>query len=685
LINGAINPMKTKHISFLLHLLVLIISCSKIQTEKNLEKTNIANLSLRKIGIGDQRLALLNAIILNPEAGIDASILQTSHNYAEGKVVRFQPSTGKTDYLDLPHSSGAWGGVRNGEDVYIGGHMPGDFYHLKKDNDDITHIPIPRLNGEKFEFVWSLDVASDGNVYLGTYPDCMLLCFNPQNNSFENLGVIIEGEQYIRHVNAKFDGKIYCGIGSHAQLVEYDIATGKKIPLLPKEYQKRSFVYYSDRFKEMLFAVVTPEPVILFFNPENHELLREIHLPSDATGIHLSCYESLVDVGDDLYFAIRPDDNLYRYNYDQNQTTLVAKGIGTPFGLTQDRYLFCRNYFGTYSIYDLEENRTVLQRETKFEGAGMDIFALAEGINGTVVGGSYINQGFFCYDPKTDSLKSFGASVRFGGQIRQLVAHKDMIYIAHYTHARLSEYDPEKPWNPGNELDSNPHVMGSVGHEQDRFPAAYLGEDDKIYFGTQPEYGVLGGALVIFDPETKEVKVHRNIVPDQSVYALTGNGKGLLFGGTAISGGLGAHPIAKEAKIFSWDMSKKQKILERTIISDASEIWALAWTPENKLIGSADSSLFVYNIETDQVEAMKAIGSGTILNVVVSADGWCYGNTKKMLFRFSRDLQRFEEIEYRPTAPQYGLGLLATRDGRIYLGIGAELHELIRLKKFKEL
>ena len=196
LIGGMINLMKTKHIFFLLYLLILLISCSNTNNVKTLENTKIDNLALRKIGTGDQRLALLNAIILNPEAGIDASVLQTSHTYAEGKVVRFQPSTGKTEYIDLPHSNGAWAGIRVGDDVYIGGHMPGDFYHLKITGTEIEHIVIPRPNGEKFEFVWSVDVGSDSNIYLGTYPDCNLLRLNPYDRSFENLGVMVEGEQY---------------------------------------------------------------------------------------------------------------------------------------------------------------------------------------------------------------------------------------------------------------------------------------------------------------------------------------------------------------------------------------------------------------------------------------------------------------------------------------------------------
>ena len=670
--------MKIKCLFLLLNLFFILVSCSNSKHNKNLEKTQIKNLTLRKIGTGDRRLALLNAIILDPDAGIDATVLQTSHNYAEGKVVRFQPKSGKTQYLALPHSSGAWAGVRVEKDVYIGGHMPGDFYHLNIHADQIEHFAIPRPNGEKFEFVWSVDVGSDGNIYLGTYPECMLLRYNPVDHSFENLGIMVAGEKYIRHVNGKFENKIFCGIGSHAQLVEYDLLTGMKKAFLPAKYQQRSFVYYSDRFKDMLYAIVTPEPVILFFDPNTHRLLREVHLPQHTTGIHLSSYESLVDYGDNLYFATRPDDNLYGYNYDRDETWLVATGIGSAFGLAQDRFLFCRNYFGTFSIYDLKENRVILRRSTKFEGAGMDIYALAEGVNGTIVGGSYINQGFFSYDPQTDKLTSFGAAVRFGGQIRQLVAVKDKIYSAHYTHARLTEYDPAKPWNPGNEPNSNPHLIGAVEHEQDRFPAAYPGEDGKIYFGTRPEYGVLGGTLAIFDPATRQFAVHRNVVQDQSIYALTGNKNGIVYAGTAIEGGLGAHPTAKEAKIFAWDLSKNQKISERTIVPGAAEIWDLVWIPENKLIGTADSLLFLYNIETDSVEATRNVQFGIVMNIIVSKDGWCYGNSKTALFRFSRDLEKVELIDRRLSPPQFGLGLIETSAEQIYLGIGADLYELIR-------
>jgi len=172
-------------------------------------------------------------------------------------------------------------------------------------------------------------------------------------------------------------------------------------------------------------------------------------------------------------------------------------------------------------------------------------------------------------------------------------------------------------------------------------------------------------------------------VQDQSIFALTGNRNGSIFGGTAIAGGLGAHPTQKDAKIFTWDMAKKEKLMERTVIPGAAEIWDLAWIPDNKLVGAADSFLFVYDIEKDTIETTRNVHADVIMNVLLSQDGWCYGNSEELLFRFSTDLTRFEEIDRRPSPPQFGRGLIETRDGKIYLGIGAVLYELVRVSPSK--
>ncbi len=656
---------------------MLLGGCSRREKQApQLEKTLVDSIFLRRIGVADRRLTYLNAVLVDPEAGIDARVLQTSHTSGTGKVVLFQPRSGKRRYLDLPGARGSWAATRRGREFYIGSHMPGYLYHLVLNPPRLTRIPLPRQRPEQFDFVWSVDFGSDGNLYLGTYPDGALLRFHPGTGRFENLGVMVPGENYVRRVTGEFPGKIYCGIGAHAQLVEYDIVTGKKTAFLPPEFHSRSFVYYTGRFRDMLLAAVTPDPVLLFFDPKSRRLLRQVAAPHGSE-FWLRASESFVQAGSDLYFGTTPGDNLYRYDYDSDELALVREGIGFPFGLAHNRYLFCLDYVGTYSVYDLQTQEVVLRQPSRFEGAGMNIYAMASGPDGTVAGGTYINQGFFLYDPRQDRLRSLGAAVRFGGQITSLTTLGGRLYLGHYRHARLSVYDPRLPWQPGSGSAANPHVLGSVGHQQDRVPAMYAAENGRIYLGTIPEYGKVGGALAIFDPETGRFEVFRNLVRDQSVVSLAGNGTGLLFGGTDIHGGLGVRPAAGEGQLFVWDMAQGRKVRQLAPIPGAAAVRSLSWSPSGLLIGAADSAVFVYDDRTQRVVASKSLPYGLITNILVSRDGWYYGVTPGVLFRFTPDLQEVEEI-YRQSKPGFGHVLAETSEGRLFLASGALLYELVR-------
>ena len=306
----------------------------------------------------------------------------------------------------------------------------------------------------------------------------------------------------------------------------------------------------------------------------------------------------------------------------------------------------------------------------------MNTLRLVEGFDKKLYGGSYINQMLYRVDPKTEKMEQLGQSVAFGGQIRAIVPFNGKYYLGHYTHARLSVYDPKQPWQPGNGPGNNPRVIGAIGHEQDRIPTSYAGEDSRIYFGTIPEYGHLGGALAILNPENESVQVFRNLIPDQSIYSLAGKGDGVLFGGTAVRGGLGMRVKATQAFLFGWDMAKRTLIFQRPVVKNAKEMWALLVSPEGHVIGSADSSLFRYDPKTDKVLATVDTKFGTILRLILSQDGWIYGLSGTFLFRLRQDFSALKVLD-TSTAPAYlGHALMETTAGEIFFTKG---HELFRL------
>jgi hypothetical protein len=651
---------------------LVLASCGSSQSDdskfqEDLDQTDVDGLQLRSIGITDRRIAPTNATLLNPEAGLDATLLQGHHNRGDGIVVRFQPSSGSTEYITTPGAEGSWSIVSVGADeAYFGSHLQGYLFHLKPGASVVDRIELPRPD----DWIWSIDLASDGHLYLGTYPGGELLRFDRLEGTIADLGPVLPDDgraRYVRSLNAEFPGKLYLGMGAEPELVEWDLATGETRFLLPDRYKDRSFVYNVDRVGDFIAASVSPHVVILLIDPQTGSVLHEIESPNDAS-MWLGNQQSVFLYDGEVFFGTRGDDALWAYSLVDRSIRLVGEGLGGPLGLAQGRYLFTHNYFGTYFIYDLVEREVVVEQATGFEGAGMDIHTLGKGPRGTVAGGTYINQGFFLYDPATDSLFTPGPAVSFGGQIDHVVSLDGLIYLAHYTTARLTVYDPSKRWNPGSADDANPRLIARAGQNQDRFPTAIVGSDQSIYLGTIPKYGKLGGALVILRPGSDSLEVHRHVVRDQSVYALT-EANGTVYGSTAVVGGLGSKSTQESGKLFAWDMASATQIWEQAPIEGGRELWGL------ELVGSADSLLYLFDPKTRSVKAEIVAAPEIITRLVTSRDGWVYAVTEERFIRASADLSTVQTIEVNPG---YWDSLVETNEGRLFVSRGAELMEVVR-------
>src|SRR5262249_28291715 len=147
--------------------------------------------------------------------------------------------------------------------------------------------------------------------------------------------------------------------------------------------------------------------------------------------------------------------------------------------------------------------------------------------------------GAACYDPAT------GTSDKFRGisQIEHIGMLGGKMYLGIYPHGRLYEFDPTKPWG-----ENNPRKFGTI--EGQSRPVAVLGvpEVGKVFIGMVPEYGILGGHLLTYDPKTDGLTDHGEVVARQSVVSLAYAG-GMLIGGTSITGGLGIKPVETQAKL----------------------------------------------------------------------------------------------------------------------------------------
>lgn len=618
-----------------------------------------------------------NGVLLDPEAGTEATVLQGTHNLNEGRAVLFQPSTGRTRYLEMPGGSGSWSVLPvGGGEAWLGSHLHGFLYHLAPGAESLRRIDLPRPTPKSYEWIWSLDRGSDGLLYLGAYPEGALLRCHPESGRIEELGALnpdTSRSHYLRSITGQFPGKLFVGMGAQAELMEYDIATGQLTPMLPEKYRERSFVYHVERAGKYLAAGLSHHDDLLLFDPDTRQLVHALEAP-DGRGLWMANRNSFIAVGEDIYFTTSGDDTLWAWNPEKDSLRVIREGIGRMVGLAAERYFFFMDAFAVYRILDTVTGEVIHEQPSRFEGNGMSLHALSTGPGQTVVGGIFINQGFFSYDESSQKLFAPGASISHGGQIDCLTTCNDKVYIGHYTTARISVYDPKQPWNPGLQDGANPRVIGEAGNDQDRFPHCLTAGNGRIYFGSIPDYGRLGGALVILDPASGKITTHRHVVENQSVYALA-EVEGILYAGTAIVGGLGSAPSAHEAVIFAWDLQEDRKIREVTPVPGAREIWGLDALPDGRLIGAADGTFFLYDPRNDRVTVGPKTLPETVTKLLVSSDGWVYGLTHGRFFRISPDLLTLETIEEHP---DYWDSLAESPAGSLYLGRGPELLQLVR-------
>jgi len=664
-----------------------VITVGTLQGQAGERLTSTApDLRIEFLGVPVKSLSLLSSTVVEPSKGLQGDVLITTHSTREGKVILFNPSSGDAKYFSLHGAQGAWALAwpgRGEDEVYIGTHHRANLFRLSLRDGQITDLGFPfaatETGGKKRgeEFIWSLTFASDGKVYGGTYPGGKLFSYDPAAGEYHDLGAIVEGEKYVRALSGDFPGRLYIGVGSHAELVVYDLASGRKRSILPEKYKGRAFVYHLQRLNHFLIAAVVPEPVILIFDSRGDSLVKEILTPAGEDGLYFFGSESIIPRGEAIYFGTSPTGNLYEYDLSKGEVTKVADGLGGPFGLAADRYVFCRTAFDEYLIYDLAAQSVVLRRPAHFEGEGLPIASLTEGPDGKLYGGAFMNQHVFSYDPRAGNLHDLGPSVSFGGQVSSLCSVGGRIYLGHYVKAQLSVYDPKTPWRPGPGREANPRVIGSVDNDQDRIPAMTLGPDGKLYLGTRAAYGKLGGSLTVFDPTSESFTVHRNIVEAQDVHCLTTDGQRSIYAGCSKEGGLGAQIRAKEAHLFVWDVEAQAKVFETIPVDTASYVNSLSVGKDGLIYGSADSTFFIFDPAKREVIWRKDPGFGDLTNVVASWDGFIYGTTARSFYRFDPRERTFGTIAKLSGESVRNL-LLETKEGELYLAAAEKLYHIRR-------
>ncbi|WP_329080827.1 hypothetical protein [Streptosporangium sp. NBC_01469] len=482
--------------------------------------------------------------------------------------------------------------------VYLGTYPNSKLYRYVPGQSTITDLG--RAEGGH-SFIWDLEPGAGGKVYGGTYNDGRY--FKYDGGAFTTIGnvPIAAGAQYVRSLaHDPAANATYLGTGTNAALTRFDNVTGRVDSLLPTAYAHNSMVGGLTWTGDRLFAWIDRTLLVL-------------RVVRDADGSHAAVTDAAItDV--DLHHSPARDGKVWfvkeglLHSYDVGTRSVRATSVRP--GLDVTGYTWAG---GTLVGLGAAPDGTRIFKYDPASGnwssrvvSGAPVLpaainALGAGPGGDIYTGGYLTGGIGVYDPLRgdgDDGRPDTPTLNGLSQTDSLLAHNGLLYLGVYPSAKLYGHNPASSRPPtlrytggeaGDKADDCEPGKGPP--PQDRPYALAGGPDGTVYMGTVPKYGKRSGALTVW----KEGTAGRTlcVVPNQSVVSLAYAG-GRLFGGTSTRGALGVDPVyapGASATLFSFDPATGAVRPHPLPLTAPKAVTALAEV-DGELWGLAGGSLF---------------------------------------------------------------------------------------------
>lgn len=587
-----------------------------------------------------------------------------------GQLIELDYLHNRAQAWAMPAGIGSWGIIK-GEDgnIYMGSYNQGELMCFNPRTKQWLKVPQASPEFRKKEFIiCDLAQGPNGDIYYGTYPGAHLVRYDPHAKTVTDLGKVAD-ENYLRWVAVTHQGIVLCGVGPRlGRVIAYNPATRSFSTITPEQYQTPGVFpkpLVSDRY--VIEGQHRPGSRVLVYDLKTLKLLHVYTVPSKNNG---SGNQSIFTLIDDNHILYQNDDQkLMSLNLTNGNRTVVFAAPGTA---ANNRWYFDQsgNLLGLLVqsyVYLNRKTNTVTHRMIPVEGLGEHVLWLNSFPNGLIYGGPGLGQTFFSFNPKTNALTSYDQVIDRTGEIYYGIPFNGKLYTMSYAEAGLAVFDPEKPWDAGEALSSNPRAVLYIPHDQYRPVAGiHLGPGGKMYIGTQPDYGLLGGALSVFDPATEKLEVFRNLIPNEEI-SVVGTDDRYIYCGADPAGGGGSKAVEKRSHFFVWDPQKKKIIFDHAFQTSAG-FGAIAaarkhayFITGNQLMdydSTKQTLAAIYHFDRPRhvpLESLKAAQDGTLWGIL--------GDELAHIDPSARNVKFFPETAGKATS-----GLAIGADGTIYFG-----------------
>jgi len=553
--------------------------------------------------------------------------------------------------------------------------------------------------------VFDLKASSDGKLYGATYSSTNLgrvFEYDIASGAFRDLGVMKAGQQYARGLGVT-DEYVYVGIGTTAHLMRYDRRTGEIAEIdIPGVSGLSGTLSEVDVYGGKLLVYSGLKLHVL--DERTHDYIRTIDFQTKVSPP--SPYDPNL-----IYY--KRNGELFAYNLSADElvkvegipelpddTAVKAHAWISPSGgeFAGKTVLAGMAAFGETFFYDPTTNR-YHEHVAQVPPSPATANALESDGDYLYIGG--YQRGVSIYDTATGAFIYNNQSFHQPEGIGFL---DGKVYFGTYSGAKMYRLDPSKPLEYSELAWGNPGLAADLEEDQDR-PFTMTSGDGRLFIGTFPTYGRLGGALTMLREHVSgagsapaiEFETFRGLVPNQSLFGLAyANGK--VYGGTSRAGGLGIDPTEPEAKMFVFDVASKALTVEPFtpaipgLKGPINQIGELSIGPDGLLWGIADGTVYKADGSIDYYDAALFAMNPQTLDIVKSKivtkspyntskyrpyylrwgpDGLLYTTIGRSLFAVDpNDLRAKRLVD--GTVNLMTLG----KDGSIYYIIGSKLYKI---------
>jgi len=461
--------------------------------------------------------------------------------------------------------------------------------------------------------LYGLAIDEHDTIYGGTYPTGSVFKFDTVNEELTVFPQLSPGREYVRSV-AYYEGVLYAGTGAIGELWKMDPATGEAVKI---PFPETSLYTVPSEVKQMYTLSIAGSLMFILTSNQNlliYDLEAQDWYDGWSTDEQHRRYYRGMYVSPPLDGKVYLNMEREFYSFDLATGEMEATGIPYEQYLRGVGWVELGNEEGDMpgkSLATLYNGGIVLVNFTTKKmkvydpvvpGQAVSIQSLEFGPDGKLYGAGYLGAFGARYDTQTGQKEEFNM-----GQAEGMVPYNGKMMFGVYSGAYIYEMDPALPIQPGE----NPKMIHHIGGKEDR-PFAMAAGGGKLFVGTIPKIGTLGGALSIYDGSSWVT--YEDLIHNQSIMGLAyREGTGLLYGSTTVWGGLNIEPTEAYAKIFVWDVAEGKLVKEfvpgikQQNNIGPKAIGALTFGPDGLLWGAAYGTLFAMDPDTFEIVKEKEI------------------------------------------------------------------------------